>query len=88
MAVSDDGIRSTSAVSSKAFADIATKVGPVGAVLASWNALRMTEGTCSACVISVLHLAYGRAISARSERPGAILRMSLFPAVITIGVPP
>ena len=78
---------SISAQSSNAFRDTATNTGPVGGVLASWNARRMTLGICSACVISVLHFANGAAISAKSLRPAAMLRISLLPAVMTTGVP-
>ena len=79
---------SISPSSSREFAEKPTKVGPVGGVLASWKALRISEGICSGWVASAVNLVNRRTISARSVRPRANSRMSRLPELSTRGVPP
>ena len=84
----DDGMTSISPSSSSALAVNERKVGPVGGVLASWNARRMAAGIASGWLTSALHFVNWRANSRRSVRPWATSRTSLLHEVSTIGDPP
>ena len=74
--MSDEGTIFISAMPSNAFAVNPTYTGPLGWLLASLNALRITLGICSAISSSTDHLVTGRTNSARSVLFSLIFRES------------
>ena len=87
----DDGMMSASTSSSSVSHGKERNTGPVGGVLASLKARRITMGMSEAWRISALHLVYWEVISTKlPESTGSVssMRVSELPAVNITGVPP